>query len=113
MSATDSRAIYPSLKGKRVFITGGGSGIGEALVEAFCAQGARVAFVDIADQASRDLVERLCDAPHKPVYRQCDITDIDALKATIAEIESQFGGIDVLVNNAANDDRHTVEDVTP
>lgn len=101
MSATESRAIYPSLKGKRVFITGGGSGIGEALVEAFCVQGAQVAFVDIADQASRDLVERLCDAPHKPVYRQCDLTDIEALKATIAEIESRFGGIDVLVNNAA------------
>jgi NAD(P)-dependent dehydrogenase (short-subunit alcohol dehydrogenase family) len=114
MLATDftNRAIYPSLKGKRVLVTGGGSGIGEALVEAFAWQGARVAFVDIADQASRDLVERLCDAPHKPLYRQCDITEIETFKATLAELEEKLGGIDVLVNNAANDDRHKIEDVT-
>lgn len=115
MSGTDlsNRAIYPSLKGKRVFITGGGSGIGEGLVEAFARQGARVAFIDIADQASRALVERLSDASHKPIFRQCDVTDIDALKATIAEFEEKLGGIDVLVNNAANDDRHTIDGVTP
>lgn len=114
MSAIDSNtAIYPSLKGKRVLITGGGTGIGEGLVEAFAWQGARVAFVDIADKASRDLVERLCEAPHKPLYRQCDITDIDAFKAVLMELEEKLGGIDVLVNNAANDDRHTVAEVTP
>jgi len=115
MSVTDisKTAIYPSLKGKRVLITGGGSGIGEGLVEAFAGQGARVAFVDIADKASRDLVERLCDAPHKPIYRQCDLKDIDAFRATLEELEEKLGGIDVLVNNAANDDRHTVEEVTP
>jgi D-xylose 1-dehydrogenase len=113
--ATDhsQRATYPSLNGKRVLVTGGGSGIGEGLVEAFAWQGARVAFVDIADQASRDLVERLCDAPHKPLYRQCDITQIDTFKETMAEIEAALGGIDVLVNNAANDDRHEFEAVTP
>lgn len=115
MSATDrsKRAIYPSLKGKRVLITGGGSGIGEGLVEAFACQGAHVAFVDIADQASRDLVERLCGVPHKPIYRRCDVTDITALRTTIAELEEKLGGIDVLVNNAANDDRHTMDEVTP
>jgi len=115
MSVTDisKTAIYPSLKGKRVLVTGGGSGIGEGVVEAFARQGARVAFVDIAEQASRDLVERLCDAPHKPIYRQCDLKDIDAFKATLAEIEEKLGGIDVLINNAANDDRHSVEEVTP
>lgn len=114
MSAIDpNTAIYPSLKGKRVLITGGGSGIGEGLVEAFALQGSRVAFVDIADKASRDLVERLCDLPHKPLYRQCDITDIDAFKAVLAELEDKLGGIDILVNNAANDDRHTVAEVTP
>ena len=115
MSVTDisKTAIYPSLKGKRVLVTGGGSGIGEGVVEAFARQGARVAFVDIAEQASRDLVERLCDAPHKPIYRQCDLKDIGAFKATLAEIEEKLGGIDVLINNAANDDRHSVEEVTP
>jgi NAD(P)-dependent dehydrogenase (short-subunit alcohol dehydrogenase family) len=114
MSAIDpNTAIYPSLKGKRVLITGGGSGIGEGLVEAFALQGSRVAFVDIADKASRDLVERLCDLPHKPIYRQCDITDIDAFKAVLAELEDKLGGIDILINNAANDDRHTVAEVTP
>ena len=114
MSAIDpNTAIYPSLKGKRVLITGGGSGIGGGLVEAFALQGSRVAFVDIADKASRDLVERLCDAPHKPLYRQCDITDIDAFKAVLAELEDKLGGVDILINNAANDDRHTVAEVTP
>lgn len=115
MSATDptSLAIYPSLKGKRVLVTGGGSGIGEGLVEGFVRQGAKVAFVDIADQASKALVERLCNAPHKPFYRLCDLTDIDAFKRTIEEIEERLGGIDILVNNAANDDRHSVEQVTP
>ena len=114
MSAIDpNSAIYPSLKGKNVLITGGGSGIGEGLVEAFALQGARVGFVDIADKASRDLVERLCDLPHKPIYRQCDITDIDAFKAVLAELEDKLGGIDILINNAANDDRHTVAEVTP
>jgi D-xylose 1-dehydrogenase len=108
-----TRAIYPSLKDKRVLVTGGGSGIGEGLVEAFAWQGARVAFVDIADQASRDLVERLCDAPHKPLYRQCDLTDLAAFKTTLAELEEKLGGVDVLINNAANDDRHDVEEVTP
>jgi len=115
MSATDrsNHAVYPSLKGKRVLVTGGGSGIGEGIVEAFAWQGARVAFVDIADKASRDLVERLCDAPHKPLYRQCDLKDIDVFKTTLAAIEEKLGGIDVLINNAANDDRHSVEQVTP
>jgi D-xylose 1-dehydrogenase len=115
MSATEAaqRTIYPSLRDKRVLVTGGGSGIGEGLVEAFVQQGARVAFVDIVDQASRDLVERLSDAPHKPIYRQCDLKDIDTFKRTLAELETTLGGIDVLVNNAANDDRHTVEEVTP
>ena len=114
MSVTDPKgAIYPSLKDKRVLVTGGGSGIGEGLVEAFARQGARVAFVDIADKASRDLVERLCDLPHKPIYRQCDLTDIDAFKTILGELEGQLGGIDILVNNAANDDRHSVEEVTP
>jgi NAD(P)-dependent dehydrogenase (short-subunit alcohol dehydrogenase family) len=114
-SLTASRAaIYPSLAGKRVLVTGGGSGIGEALTEAFVRQGARVAFVDIADEASRSLVERLAEGTdHAPLYRHCDLTNIDQLRSVISDIVEQFGGVDVLVNNAANDDRHAIADVTP
>lgn len=113
-SMADSRAIYPSLAGKRVIVTGGGSGIGEGLVEAFVAQGARVAFVDIADDASQRLLDRLTPgAAHAPLYRRCDLTDIDTLKAVFAEIESALGGVDILINNAGNDDRHTIDEVTP
>jgi NAD(P)-dependent dehydrogenase (short-subunit alcohol dehydrogenase family) len=107
-------ARYSSLADKRVFISGGGSGIGAGLVEAFAAQGARVAFVDIADAPSRTLVERLSrGARHAPRFDHCDITDMPAFKATIAAVEAEFGGIDVLINNAANDDRHSVDEVTP
>jgi len=103
-------ARYDSLRGKRVFITGGGTGIGAAMVAAFAAQGAQVAFVDIAEEASTALCLRLAqDGLPAPVYRRCDITDIPALKATIAEL----GEFDVLVNNAANDQRHAIDDVTP
>ncbi|WBO21892.1 SDR family NAD(P)-dependent oxidoreductase [Sphingomonas abietis] len=109
----DRAAIYPSLSGKRVLITGGGSGIGAGLVEAFVAQGARVAFVDIAEAPSRALVERLSGARHAPLFRLCDLTDLAALKDAIAGFEAELGGIDILVNNAANDDRHTVAEVTP
>jgi NAD(P)-dependent dehydrogenase (short-subunit alcohol dehydrogenase family) len=113
-SGAVDRAVYPSLRDKRVIVTGGGSGIGEGLVEAFAAQGARVAFVDIDDEASLAVVARLSpDARHQPVYRHCDVTDLDALAATLAEFEQMLGGIDILVNNAGNDDRHTVAEVTP
>lgn len=107
------RASFPSLKDKRVLVTGGASGIGEGLVEAFAAQGAQVAFVDIAVDAGQAVAERLSDAGHAPVFHRCDITDIDALERIIAEIMQAFGGVDVLLNNAANDDRHRLEDVTP
>ena len=107
-------ATYPSLADKRVVISGGGSGIGAGLVEAFVAQGARVAFVDIDDSASEALVDRLAtDADHAPLFRHCDITDISAFVETIGDFEARLGGIDILINNAANDDRHTVDQVTP
>ncbi len=110
----DRRARYPSLEGRRVLVTGGGSGIGEGLVEAFVAQGSRVAFVDVAEEASRALVERLTPgAAFAPSFRRLDLTDLDALTAGMAEIAGELGGIDVLVNNAANDDRHTIAEVTP
>jgi NAD(P)-dependent dehydrogenase (short-subunit alcohol dehydrogenase family) len=108
-----SGAIYPSLRGKRVFISGGGSGIGEGLVEAFVAQGARVAFCDIALAQSEALVERLEGSDFAPVFHRCDLRDIDAVQAMMAAVETQLGGIDILINNAANDDRHGIDEVTP
>ncbi|MFB0872524.1 MULTISPECIES: SDR family NAD(P)-dependent oxidoreductase [unclassified Sphingobium] len=108
-----NRAIYPSLKDKRVFISGGGSGIGEGLVEAFARQGARVAFCDIAVAESEALIARLADAPVAPLFHAVDLRDIDAVQAMIGSVEQQLGGIDIVINNAANDDRHTIEEVTP
>ncbi|OON64012.1 3-oxoacyl-ACP reductase [Massilia sp. KIM] len=106
-------AKYPSLQGKRVFVTGGGTGIGEAIVSAFVEQGAVVAFVDIAKQASEALCERLGAAGYPaPVFRHCDITDIPALQRTMAELAEQLGDFEVLVNNAANDQRHDIQDVS-
>jgi NAD(P)-dependent dehydrogenase (short-subunit alcohol dehydrogenase family) len=106
-------ANYPSLAGKRVLVTGGGSGIGAGLVEAFARQGARVFFVDIAEAPSRQLEQALSGAPHAPRFFACDLTDLDALAATVATIIEIAGGVDVLVNNAASDDRHEVAQVTP
>ncbi|MCI4589906.1 SDR family oxidoreductase [Sphingobium sp. BYY-5] len=106
-------AIYPSLRGKRVFISGGGSGIGEGLVEAFVGQGAHVAFCDIAVAESEALVARLADTDVAPIFHAVDLRDIEAVQAMIGKVEAQLGGIDILVNNAANDDRHRIEDVTP
>lgn len=106
---TRHSAIYPSLKGKRVLITGGGTGIGAGLVEAFVAQGAQVAFVDINAAAGEALSASL-PGTH---FRSCDLRDLDATAATVAELSGLLGGVDVLLNNAANDDRHTIDDVTP
>ncbi|KAA5805053.1 SDR family oxidoreductase [Alkalicaulis satelles] len=106
-------AVYPSLKGRVVVVTGGGSGIGAALTEAFARQGARVAFIDVAEEASRALDQSLSGLDPAPAYYHCDITDTAALKAVLARIAREAGPVDVLVNNAANDDRHRVEDVTP
>lgn len=106
-------ANYPSLRGKRVFVTGGGSGIGAAIVQAFVEQGAVVAFVDIAHEASEALCRRLAEAGlDAPVYRHCDIADIAALQRTMAELAAQLGDVDILVNNAANDQRHDIDDVS-
>lgn len=104
-----SSAIYPSLRGKRVVITGGGSGIGAGLVTGFARQGAEVVFLDIQEDLSRALVASLGDVPIRPVFRRCDLTDLDAIAQTFADL----GPVDVLINNAANDDRHTLADVTP
>ncbi|WP_294197854.1 SDR family NAD(P)-dependent oxidoreductase [uncultured Sphingomonas sp.] len=103
-------AIYPSLENKRVLVTGGASGIGAGLVEAFAAQGAYVAFVDVAAEAGAALAARLGE---RTVFRRCDLTDVAALPGTIDALAEAIGGLDVLINNAANDDRHTIEQVTP
>ncbi|APA70665.1 SDR family NAD(P)-dependent oxidoreductase [Janthinobacterium sp. 1_2014MBL_MicDiv] len=106
-------AKYGSLQGKRVFITGGGSGIGESLVAEFAAQGALVAFVDIAVEASEALCRRVAEAGWTaPLFRHCDITDIPSLQAVMAELAGELGDFDILVNNAANDQRHQAQDVT-
>lgn len=106
-------ALYPSLKGKRVLVTGGGSGIGSALVQAFVRQGAQVFVLDIADDDGQALVASLADTAHPPRYVHCDLTDLDALQVTLQDIQGAYGHIQVLVNNAANDDRHLPEAVTP
>ena len=107
-------ASFPSLRQRAVFVTGGGSGIGAAIVAAFAEQGARVAFVDVAQQASEALVQRLADAGHpKPWWRTCDVRDIGALQTAIADAAAALGDLAVLVNNVASDDRHTLESVTP
>ena len=113
MQASAEGAIYPSLAGKRVIVSGGGSGIGAGFVEAFARQGCKVAFVDVQDDASEALCERLGYAPHCPVYRQCDVTDAATYAHCLTELTTTLGGCDVLLNNAARDDRHDLADVTP
>ena len=108
-SSAVQSAIYPSLAGKRVVITGGGSGIGAGLVEAFARQGAETIFLDILEKESRELVARLAGTPIAPVFHRLDLTDLSAMEALFQSL----GGIDVLVNNAGNDDRHTLEEITP
>ena len=105
---------YAGLRDKAVFITGGGSGIGAAMVTAFARQGARVAFVDVAEAASRALAQQLVEAGHAaPWWRICDVRDIAALQAAVSDAASALGDFSVLVNNVASDDRHTLESVTP
>ena len=98
-------ARYPSLIDKVVFITGGGSGIGAAMVEAFAEQKANVAFVDIAVEASKELVAKIGASHPPPLFLQCDLTDIAALETAMEEVRQRMGPIAVLVNNAANDQR--------
>jgi NAD(P)-dependent dehydrogenase (short-subunit alcohol dehydrogenase family) len=115
--STTNRSLstrYPSLQGRRVFITGGGSGIGAAMVEAFVVQGAKVAFVDVAEGASRALADALAAAGHgAPWWRRCDVRDIGALQSAVRDAAAELGDFEVLVNNVASDDRHTIESVTP
>lgn len=111
--ANGHAAVYPSLKGRIVVVTGGGSGIGAAMTEGFARQGARVAFIDVAEEASRALDQSLSGLDPAPSYYHCDLTDIHALRAVLERIAAEIGPVDVLVNNAANDDRHSIAEVTP
>jgi D-xylose 1-dehydrogenase len=102
-------ARYPSLIDRVVFITGGGTGIGAAMVEAFAAQKANVAFVDIAVEPSKALVAKIGAVEPAPLFIHCDLTDIAALEAAMEEVRQRLGPIGVLINNAANDQRQEVD----
>jgi NAD(P)-dependent dehydrogenase (short-subunit alcohol dehydrogenase family) len=111
-------ARYPSLQGRTVFISGGATGIGASFVEQFAAQGAKVGFVDRDAVAGQALVDRIAARPNPlaapvPLFVACDVTDTDALRAAIGRTRAAFGPIGALINNAANDQRHQVEEVTP
>ncbi|WP_338055544.1 SDR family NAD(P)-dependent oxidoreductase [Shimia biformata] len=114
-NSKDVFGTYPSLEDRPVLITGGGSGIGASIVTRLCALGARVGFIDIDATASAALVDTIAatDPRHLPLFRKVDITNLDALAAAIAEIAAETGPILGLVNNAANDTRHCIEDVNP
>src|SRR5215471_956715 len=100
-----THALYPSLANKTVVITGGGSGIGEVIVEGFARQKSKVYFLDVAEGESKALVTRLGDGVR---FIKCDVTDVKALRAAFSDIEAKSGPVSVLVNNAANDDRHKI-----
>lgn len=105
---------YPSLNNSSVFITGGATGIGAAIVKAFCEQGAKVAFVDLDGESAATLVDELeQSAGVRPWFKQLDITNIDALQSAIRDASDRHGALQTLVNNAANDMRHAPSDVTP
>src|SRR5579862_2699698 len=107
-------AQYPSLKDRVVLVTGGATGIGEAIVRNFARQGSRVFFLDVQDEAGCALAEELAgQGCPKPKYLHCDLTDVAALQGAVAEAIRAHGMVEVLVNNAANDQRHTIEEVTP
>ncbi|MFK8026081.1 MAG: SDR family NAD(P)-dependent oxidoreductase [Ilumatobacter sp.] len=106
-------ASYPSLRDRAVFVTGGADGVGAGIVEEFVRQGSRVGFADVQADKAAALAARLGpDARHAPIFYDIDLTDIDALQTGIARAQDDLDGIEVLVNNAASDDRHTWDEVT-
>jgi len=104
-------AIYPSLKDRTVLVTGGASGIGEAIVRAFAGQGARVGFLDIDVEGGAKLASDF--EADRVAFEACDLRDIAALRSAISAVSTRFGPITILVNNAARDDRHDMDTVTP
>tara|TARA_Y100001970_G_scaffold115112_1_gene143484 strand:+ start:9897 stop:10664 length:768 start_codon:yes stop_codon:yes gene_type:complete len=105
-------AKYSSLEDKVIIITGGASGIGTSIVEQFLIQGSKVAFIDKEKYLGKNLEEKFKNFKHKPLFKYCDLTNIINLKKTINEIREELGLISVLVNNAANDERHSIDSVT-
>jgi NAD(P)-dependent dehydrogenase (short-subunit alcohol dehydrogenase family) len=108
-----SGAIYPDLEGKSVIVTGGATGIGAAIVLGFARQKAKVGFIDIADAPAKALAAELNAAGGRVTFAHADITDIPALRNAIADLRAAHGAVDILINNAAHDDRHATPDVTP
>lgn len=105
---------YPSLRDRVVMVTGGASGIGEKIVEQFAKQGAKVAFLDIQNETGTKLVKRIsAECAAEPCFLPCDLTDVHAVRNCMQSAIAKFGTVDVLVNNAGNDSRHSVEEVTP
>lgn len=105
-------AIYPDLQEKTVLITGGASGIGAALVQAFAEQGSRVGFLDRDERAGAELAEALTAEGRQVLFVPVDLRDIDGLRAGVEAVRQKFGTITVLVNNAGHDERHVTEEVT-
>jgi NAD(P)-dependent dehydrogenase (short-subunit alcohol dehydrogenase family) len=111
---SSSFARYPSLRGRAVLVTGGATGIGESIVRHFALQGSRVAFFDIQDEPARQLTNVLTgETDSAPLYFHCDLTNVAAMQEAVKQAIAELGTVDVLVNNAANDERHKIEDVTP
>ncbi len=114
MTSETRYATYPSLHGAVVLVSGGASGLGAEFVRQFAAQGARVGFVDVAVEASETLVAAVADRGHpRPLFRRCDIRDLDAYRRVITEIAAELGDVQVLVNNAGHDVRHGVTTIEP
>jgi NAD(P)-dependent dehydrogenase (short-subunit alcohol dehydrogenase family) len=110
---TDRFATYPSLRDQVAFVSGGATGLGAEFVAQLAAQGARVSFVDVPDDAGEALAAAVADRGHPaPLYQHCDVRDVAALQGAIAASAERFGPVTVLVNNAANDQRHAVETLT-
>jgi len=113
MESAGKFATYPSLRDRVIVVSGGASGIGEAIVKAFAVQQARVAFLDIQDAAAEALIRQIESSGFPaPVYYRCDLTKVAAIQAAMEKTLERFEGVDVLVNNAGNDTRHKVEEVT-
>src|SRR5262249_42563505 len=106
-------AVYPSLKGRTVLVTGGGSGIGEAIVRHFAEQDTRVGFIDVKEKESEALAKSLARKHRKVHFERADLTDVGATRDAIGRIRKTLGRITILVNNAAHDERHTIEELTP